>query len=83
MYSADRVRLQVRAVLVVYRAEVARIRQFSASSNVRRADLDDLRARSLQRLEETRAQLDGSAAWHQELVGEIDRAQAFVSEDED
>jgi hypothetical protein len=83
MDSADRVRLQVRAVLVVYRAEVARIRQFSASSNVLRAELDDLRARSLQRLDETRARLDGSAAWHAELVGEIDRARDLVSADED
>jgi hypothetical protein len=83
MDSADRVRLQVRAVLVVYRAEVARIREYSASPSVLRADLDDLQARSLQRLDETRAGLDGSAAWHAELVGEIDRARALVSEDED
>ncbi len=70
-------------MLVVYRAEVARIRQYSVSPEVLRADLDDLRARSLQRLQETRGRLDGSAAWHPELMEEIDRAHALVSEEGD
>ncbi|MDP9269894.1 MAG: hypothetical protein M3P14_02750 [Chloroflexota bacterium] len=62
MDSADRVRLQVRAVLVLYRAEVARIRQYGASPKVFGADLDDLRRRALKRTDEARAGLDGSAA---------------------
>jgi hypothetical protein len=78
MDNPDRVRLQVRAVLVVYRAEVARIRRYSASPKVLRADLDDLRARSLKRLDEAGAGLDGSAAWHPELVKEIDRARVLL-----
>jgi len=83
MDSADRVRLQIRAVLVVYRAEVANIHRSGASPRVLQAEQDDLRARSLRRLDETRAQLDGSAAWHAELVAEIDRARAVVREDQD
>ena len=49
------------------------------SGDARQDQLDSPRARSLEILDEARAQLDGNAAWHLRLLDELDEARAEVS----
>jgi hypothetical protein len=81
MHDAARVRLQIRAVLVVYRTEMARQRRWKARTGARDAVEEfsvGLRARSLQVLEDARAELDGNAPEHQDLIREIEEARREI-----
>lgn len=77
MEEPVKLRLQIRAVLVVYRA--ARLGRSSSSDQRLSEDLGDLRTRCLLILDTARADLDGQAAWHPELLDELARARAEVS----
>jgi hypothetical protein len=74
-----RLRFQIRAVLVVYRAEMARLSRSSRSDQRLSEDLGDLRTRCLLILDTARAGLDGQAAWHPDLLDELARARAEVT----
>ncbi|MDP9270405.1 MAG: hypothetical protein M3P14_05445 [Chloroflexota bacterium] len=79
MGEAERVRRQIRVVLVVHRTERERIVAMAARGEARQEDLDGLRARSIEILDTARAQLDGSAAWHPQLLEELAQARMEVS----
>ena len=79
MDEVARLRLQIRAVLVVYRAEMARLSRWNLSSASREAFATSLRTRSFQVLEDTRVALDGDAPEHADLVREIEEARAEIS----
>jgi hypothetical protein len=69
---AARARLQIRAVLVVFRSERARAMR-------RRTDLEPIRVRSLQILEGVGARLDGDAPWHEAVRDQLAAARAEVA----
>ena len=69
---ASRPRLQIRAVLVVYRAERERATR-------RGTDLEPIRARSLQILDRVGAELDGKARWHTEVREQLAAAREEVT----
>lgn len=69
---AARTRLQIRAVIVVYRAERARAQRFGT-------DLDPVRTRSLEILDDVRATLDGEARWHGEVRDQLAAAREEVA----
>jgi len=79
MDDARRMQRQIRAVLIAFRAEKRRLEPLIQSGDARQDQLDSLRARSLEILDEARAQLDGNAAWHLRLLDELDEARAEVS----
>ena len=79
MDEARRMQRQIRAVLIVFRAEKARIERLIQSGDARQDQLDGLRARSVEILDAARAQLDGNAAWHLRLLKELAEARAEVS----
>lgn len=69
-----RLRLQLRVVQTVFRAEMKRLERTGISPE-REEKVRDLRSRSVAILEEVRAELDGSAGWHVEvssLVREVE-----------
>jgi hypothetical protein len=76
--NAERVRSQIRAVLVANRMEPAGIRAMAASAEGQQENLAHLRARSIDILDAARAQLDGNTAWHPEVLEELARARAEV-----
>jgi hypothetical protein len=78
MDEAARVRLQIRAVLVVYRTEMGRRKRRKEPTEALEAFSTGLRARSLQVLDDARAELDGSAPEHQDLVLEIEEARSEI-----
>jgi hypothetical protein len=61
--TQERLRLQLRVVQTVFRAEIRRLERTPASPEREEKTLD-LRSRSMALLEAVRAELDGSAAWH-------------------
>jgi hypothetical protein len=69
---ASRTRLQIRAVLVVYRAERER-------ADRRGTDLKPIRARSIEILDRVEAELDGKARWHTEVRQELTAARQEVT----
>jgi hypothetical protein len=77
--EAGQVRMQIRVVLVVYRTEKAGIEAMAALGEARQEDLDHLRARSIEILDIAGSELDGSAAWHPQLLDELAQARAEVS----
>ena len=79
MDDGARTRLQVRFVLVAYRAEITRLNRVELADDQRKRRIDALRARSMQILDAEREKLDGSAAWHPDVLEEIARAQAELS----
>jgi len=79
MDDGARTRLQVRFVLVGYRAEVARLNRAGLSDEERKRRVDGVRARSMQILDGERRKLDGTAAWHPDVLEEIARAQAELA----
>lgn len=81
MEEPAKLRFQIRAVLVVYRAEMARLDRSSRSDETVTEVLGGLRARSLQLLDTARAGLDGQAAWHPDLLDELARARAEITGD--
>lgn len=78
MNTEARARLQIRAVLVVYRSETRRLAR-SRASDATRAAADDLKARSLALIHDAHAKLDGAAAWHDEVRRELDAARTEVA----
>ncbi|HEX2222430.1 MAG TPA: hypothetical protein VHK06_07875 [Candidatus Limnocylindria bacterium] len=80
--SPERARLQIRAVLVAYRAEVGRLARSELSDEQRAAALDGLRGRSVEILDLVRDALDGSADWHPELLRELAEARSEVESSE-
>ena len=79
MDDARRMQRQIRAVLIAFRAEKRRLEPLIQSGDARQDQLDSLRARSLEILDEARAQLDGNAASHPRLLRELVEARAEVS----
>lgn len=64
--------MQVRVVRVIYRAELARLRQLDATVASRRERLADLRSRCMALLQTVRAELDGAAEGHPDLLADLD-----------
>jgi hypothetical protein len=79
MDEVARVRMQIRAVLVVYRAEIARLNRSNLSPATREAFATSLKTRSFQVLDDARASLDGDAPDHKDLIGEIEEARTQIS----
>ena len=64
--SQERLRMQLRVVQTVFRAEIKRLDRIPDTSD--REDMVlDLWSRSMAILEELRAELDGSTGWHPEV----------------
>ena len=70
---------QIRAVLIVFRAEKRRLEPLIQSGDARQDQLDSLRAGTVELLDATRSQLDGNAAWHPRLLKELAEARAEVN----
>lgn len=66
--TEKQMRLQVRIVQVVYRAELAKLQRSDASIPSRREALSDLRSRCFAVLQAARSHLDGGATWHADLL---------------
>jgi len=79
MDHAARTQLQVRFVVVAYRAEIVRLTRAELSDEERRRRIEAVRARSMQILDGERRKLDGSAACHPDVLEEIARAQAELT----
>ena len=71
--------MQIRAVLTVFRSEGARLRRRYAADSGADA-LERLRVRSIELLDNARAELNGEAQRNPELVDELDAARAEVSD---
>lgn len=74
--SQERLRMQLRVVQTVFRAEMKRLDRTGISAE-REDKVRALRSRSMAILEAVRAELDGSAAWHADvlaLVSELEEA---------
>ena len=72
--SQQRLRMQLRVVQVVFRAEIRRLDRNPGTAE-RENMVRDLRSRSMAILEEVRAELNGSAGWHSDvsaLVREVE-----------
>ena len=72
MTTESRLRMQARVVRVIYRAELARLRHLDATLASRRERLTALRSRCMVLIQTVRAELDGDAAWHPDLLAELD-----------
>ena len=79
MDEARRVQRQIRAVLVVFRAERRRLERAMQSGDAGQEQMDALRQRSLELLDAERAKLDGQAAWHPRVLEQLAQARAEVS----
>src|SRR5437763_16931452 len=79
MDDGARTRLQVRFVLVGYRAEVARLNRAGLSDEERKRRVDGVRARSMQILDGAGRKLGGGAAWHPEVLEEIAQARGEMA----
>jgi len=79
MDDAARVRLQIRAVITVYRAEIARLKAWKPSGETSEKYAKSLRARCIDILDAARAELDGSAPWHPDVLTELANARAEIS----
>jgi hypothetical protein len=78
MDSPERARLQIRAVHSVFGFEAARLARSGKSVDERREALESLRLRSLEILTNARAMLDGQAAWHVDVLRELDAVRAEI-----
>lgn len=79
--SQERLRMQLRVVQTVFRAEIRRLDRTHGPAE-REAKVRDLRSRSMAILEEVRAQLTGSAAWHLELSAIVREVEAELRDEE-
>jgi hypothetical protein len=70
--------LQIRIVLAVYRAEFQRLGRVALAAEERDQRLTELRVASLTILDNARAVLDGQAAWHREVLAELDAARSEI-----
>lgn len=73
--SQQRLRMQLRVVQVVYRAEIKRL-DLNPGAAEREDKVRDLRFRSMAILEEVRAELNGSAGWHREVSALVRKVEA-------
>jgi hypothetical protein len=73
--AARRARLQIRVLLLVYRAERARARRPGGNSELEHT----VRRRSLEILDNVRASLNGAAPWHPEVIAELASARAEIA----
>jgi hypothetical protein len=64
--SQDKLRMQIRLVQVIFRAEMRRL-DLSPGTPERENHVRDLRSRSNAILDAVRAQLDGGHSWHAEV----------------
>jgi hypothetical protein len=71
MSAKDRARIQLRVVRVVYRGESRRIAGRGLAAEAQEGALGDLRQRSLELLDVLRSSLDGSNAWHAEILAAV------------
>ena len=71
MPTETRLRLQIRVVQVVFRAESFKLFRI-ADEAARREALTSLRDRSLAVLAAVRTELDGTAPWHQGVTAALD-----------
>jgi len=79
MDEARRVQRQIRAVLVVFRAEKRRLERAIRSGHAGQEQLDALRELSLELLDAERAKLDGQAAWHPRMLEQLAEARAELT----
>ncbi|MGI8871352.1 MAG: hypothetical protein ACR2KI_01960 [Candidatus Limnocylindria bacterium] len=79
MNSPERARLQIGIVVAVYRAETRRLHAMRLDAAERDRRLTELRVASMTILDNARAVLDGQAAWHRDILVELDAARAEVS----
>jgi hypothetical protein len=77
--KSSRVRLQIRVVLVVFRAEMARLDRWNSTAAHRKQFTQALQNRSYEVLDRARETLDGDAPEHGDLVRELDVARAEVA----
>ena len=73
--SQERLRMQLRVVQTVFRAEIRRLDRNPGTAE-REDKVRDLRSRSMAILEEVRAKLNGSAGWHHEVSGLVREVEA-------
>lgn len=78
MKDEARARFQIRVVVVVYRAELARLAAIDVSPATRLEWEDGLRRRSLALLDRATADIDRRARWSSEVLGHIQRARREV-----
>ena len=71
-------RMQIRAVLTVFRSELRRLRRRYAADGSR-IRLDRLRVRSLELLDKAREDLGGDASAHPDLVRELESARQEIA----
>jgi hypothetical protein len=80
MDEPARIRLQIRFVVVAYRAELARLSHMDLSDEDRQERTESVRARSLQILDAERDKLDGGAPWHPEILQALANARSEVTD---
>lgn len=73
--SQERLRMQLRVVQIVFRAEIKRLGRISGTAE-REDTLRHLLSRSMAILEEVRAELNGSAEWHPEMSALVREVEA-------
>ena len=73
--SEERMRMQLRVVETVYRAEIKRLDRIRGTAE-RQDSVRELRSRSMAILEEVRAELNGSAGWHPEMSALVREVEA-------
>jgi hypothetical protein len=81
--TEKQMRLQVRIVQVVYRAELAKLRRSEASIDSRREAVSDLRSRCFAVLQGARSHLDGGAIWHADLLAAISDVESELARSPD
>lgn len=73
--SQERLRMQLRVVQTVFRAEIKRLNR-NPDTAEREDKVRDLWSRSMAILEEVRAELNGSAGWHHEMSALVREVEA-------
>lgn len=79
--SPERLRMQLRVVQTVFRAEIRRLDRTPFTAE-REDKVRDLRSRSMAILEEVRAQLNGGAGWHLEVSALVREVEAELRAEE-
>jgi hypothetical protein len=79
MDTAARARMQARIVLVVYRAEMARLARIDISPTDRLEWEDTLRRRSIELLDETQSRLSGGPGSRADALRSLAEARAEIA----
>jgi hypothetical protein len=82
MDNARRARMQARIVLVVYRAEMARLARLDVSPTERIEWENALRQRSIALLDEAQARLRGASGQHEDARRSLAEARAEIGDPE-